>query len=315
MKRIAYVGLSSPIAYNYHKEISAMGPKHPWSWCALLESPYGLMTLFDEIWFLHPSLCPITMKDLPFVKFIMEDSYKEQKVISIISNFQNGKINESSFSEIQQPEAIIFDSFNEITERIFPNDTKKLKLDVHSHSIEFPEVLPLSGNSFRISNLIIDYLIANDLSDGKINKVELITNSLTEKLLIKPQITPGLLLSEELVLKRILDMHSALGPIVSDIEYLRESKYLIDFRKKMLQTSTGKESLLENITRIEEEYKAHMENLIEKEYGNYNIGNSIMRVFAGTIAPGSPVVKSFFDTRKKQQIRWSAFLAELDYKK
>ena len=71
-KRIAFIGLSTPLFYDYRnpasKAISDLGSSpNP-----ILDSPFGLFLLFDEIWFLCRSLCPQNMRDLPYVKFLDE---------------------------------------------------------------------------------------------------------------------------------------------------------------------------------------------------------------------------------------------------
>jgi len=50
MKRTAYIGLSSPTAYLYDSDNIYF--KDEWDWNPIVESPTGLITLFDELWFL-----------------------------------------------------------------------------------------------------------------------------------------------------------------------------------------------------------------------------------------------------------------------
>jgi hypothetical protein len=60
MARIAFIGLSGPMGYDYNnyqdKNSTIPNP--------ILEAPLGLMVLYDKILFLHPSLCPKSMLDL-----------------------------------------------------------------------------------------------------------------------------------------------------------------------------------------------------------------------------------------------------------
>ena len=61
-KRVAYIGLSYPIMYDDDRIWAAWRggpplPPHP-----ILDNPFGLMVLYDELWFLTEEICPINMK-------------------------------------------------------------------------------------------------------------------------------------------------------------------------------------------------------------------------------------------------------------
>ena len=73
MKRRACIGLSSPTAYFYDHKHEHL-KKEPWEWNPILESPQGLITLFDELWFLSRVLCPVNLRREPYVKFLDDDS-------------------------------------------------------------------------------------------------------------------------------------------------------------------------------------------------------------------------------------------------
>jgi hypothetical protein len=68
-KRIAYVGLSTPVFYDYKYSARETNADTRSSPNPILDSPYGLLLLYDEIWFLTRSLCPDNMRDLPYVNF------------------------------------------------------------------------------------------------------------------------------------------------------------------------------------------------------------------------------------------------------
>lgn len=65
-QNIAYIGVSSPLAYDYNWEGELDHPN------PILEAPLGLFLLYDELWFLHHNLCPVNMRDLDYVKFISD---------------------------------------------------------------------------------------------------------------------------------------------------------------------------------------------------------------------------------------------------
>ena len=70
--RIAYVGLSTPLFYDYHFPATKAPSDLSSSPNPILDSSFGIMLLFDEIWFLCRSLCPDNMRSLSYVKFMDE---------------------------------------------------------------------------------------------------------------------------------------------------------------------------------------------------------------------------------------------------
>ncbi len=70
--RIAYIGLSTPISYDYLHYASKASSDTLSSPNPILESPFGLLLLYDEIWFLCRSLYPENMRGLPYIRFLDE---------------------------------------------------------------------------------------------------------------------------------------------------------------------------------------------------------------------------------------------------
>ena len=71
-KRTAYIGLSYPLLYDYNHQADKSPNDLYSSPNPIIESPLGLMILFDEILFLCRSVCPNNMRQLPYVKFVDE---------------------------------------------------------------------------------------------------------------------------------------------------------------------------------------------------------------------------------------------------
>lgn len=69
-KRIAYIGLSYPLFYDYRNQ-APLSENDTWdSPNPIIESPLGLMILYDELWFLCESLCPSNMRGLSYIKYV-----------------------------------------------------------------------------------------------------------------------------------------------------------------------------------------------------------------------------------------------------
>jgi len=87
MKRKAYIGLSSPTAYYYDGKKEYFNEQ--WQWNPILESPQGLVTLFDELWFISQPFCPVSLRHEKYVKFIDEDTDYVPLIKQINSYFEN----------------------------------------------------------------------------------------------------------------------------------------------------------------------------------------------------------------------------------
>src|SRR5215204_5796630 len=70
--RIGLVGLSTPIAFDYGVEATRTLADVASSPNPILDSPFGLMLLYDELWFVCRSLCPENMRGCSFVRFLDE---------------------------------------------------------------------------------------------------------------------------------------------------------------------------------------------------------------------------------------------------
>jgi hypothetical protein len=66
VRKIAYIGPSGPIGYDYEHGLNTRYPN------PLLEAPFGLAIMYDEVKFLHPAVCPKSMQKLDFVKFLSD---------------------------------------------------------------------------------------------------------------------------------------------------------------------------------------------------------------------------------------------------
>lgn len=103
----------------------------------IYDSPPALALLYDEIWFLCKSLCPASMRDLPFVHYVLEEngtlvqdfSYNEDADFEFLSQIDS-YVNRREF----------FDNYNP---NIFSLGakwwrTKEPAIDNHSHRLNLP---------------------------------------------------------------------------------------------------------------------------------------------------------------------------------
>ena len=171
MKRIAYVGLSTPLLYDYKTQVQKAPADVFDSPNPILDSPYGLLLLYDEIWFLSRSLCPVNMRGLDYVRFLDEQ----------------GKVDEMSELVRPDPKKIFseaaLDAFDQRLEE-YSSACKRTGIYWEAAPDNHTHVLKISGseafgNSKSIENVLIDLAVLSRIADVR---VEFITNGFTQTL-------------------------------------------------------------------------------------------------------------------------------------
>ena len=71
--RRAYIGLSSPIFYDFGNPAEQAYEDQYTSPNPILDGPLGLLLFFDELWFFTRALCPQNMRKVPYVRFVDEE--------------------------------------------------------------------------------------------------------------------------------------------------------------------------------------------------------------------------------------------------
>lgn len=220
MKRIGYVGLSTPSFYDYRNPASRAASDSSSSPNPILEGAFGALLLYDELWFLCRSLCPENMRSLRYVKFLDEENQ--------VPEFDPDWLPEPD--QIFDPGAVaVFQkssaAYNEVKEQV--KVYWDAAADNHTHGLKIGN-LRFSGNSWNIKNVVFDVLLAERFPQ----KVELITNSFTSRLFkTEASVRDKLVLSEVLILDSVPQFLTPRGPYHPCIEEVRESSYLTQFRK------------------------------------------------------------------------------------
>ena len=70
--RRAFIGLSSPLAYDYKPRLPLVDPRDGSSPNPILEDAMGLLLFYDELVFLSRHLCPADMRSLDYVSFLTD---------------------------------------------------------------------------------------------------------------------------------------------------------------------------------------------------------------------------------------------------
>lgn len=258
---IALIGSSSPLCYEYTLDWQQELGGHP-----VLEAPTALIALFDEIWFLHESLCPANMRDLPYVRFL-----NRRPVLPGGANFSRDilPLEAARLEEFETllrsahggvPDSNVFERYNEIAERArglpIGRGTGMAALDNHNGSARIGDVL-IAGNSVRFSSLALDNLIEDALAARGFD-VRLVTNTLSHRLLPRFDYEGSALsVAETLIVRRIPNHNGARGPYHPCLEELRESKFIAEFRNKVRSEAAALDGgeRADVVARLESEFR------------------------------------------------------------
>lgn len=310
-KRIAYIGLSYPLLYDYKNKARLSENDLTDSPNPIIESPLGLLILYDELWFLCESICPDNMRTLPYVKFIDKmfgDLYYEGADVFM----------EDIDLKIEADSGL---PFTEIVKRM--NIDKRYGVDNHTHGIRIGNVVR-SGNSDTY-NLAFDIYVLAALREQGIDNIELIANS---RFGINESVNSNrdAEAAEKILIPGIPNYLSVNGPYHPCMEELRSNKYLTDFRKWIMEnhnTIQKKEisEMCSDVHRtIEETKKTAFKKYLEDndKYSFYlSSGKTIIRTAAGIVCAPFSIADAWVGIRseKKEMCRvngdrWQGFVVE-----
>jgi hypothetical protein len=269
LERTAFVGASGPIIYDYKNALDSKYPN------PILESPLGLMTLYDKIVFLHPAVCPKTMqKGLDFVEFLSDKTdikdYHERLTQEIIETQKERNLKEEFETMIKKNDQV-FANIATVRKRIGPFAEHG---DNHSRAVE-EVIVPNSANS---ENVWLDNLISFE------KRYSLVTNSAiadimnNEIMSVLPKIDlTGKILSKHIESKSIPNYVNADGPYVDTIYDIRNRAYIKQFRDKIdeIILSNDNKSLDELVLKVEKDYDRAERELARKQVKNWRMYETI----------------------------------------
>ena len=310
-KRIAYIGLSYPLFYDYRNQ-APLSENDTWdSPNPIIESPLGLMILYDELWFLCESLCPSNMRKLPYIKYvdkIYPDLY--YKGADLFRKEAKLKLNYKGLN------------YQETLERM--NLDKDFgALDNHSHEIKIGDVIR-SGNADE-NNLKFDIYIFMALQEKSEDDIELVSNSRFRANEFTNSDGEAEAI-EKIIIPDVPNYLNKEGPYHPCIEELRENKYLTDFRKWIVSNHNivQKSEINEMCADIERTIKDTQEKVFNKylnDNSKYNFFKSssktAIKTTAGIIWTPFSIIESIvgivIDGKKVKEVnmdRWQGFVIQ-----
>jgi hypothetical protein len=313
-KRIAYVGLSTPVGYDYLNQASRTKADISSSPNPVLDSPFGLFLLFDEIWFLTRSLCPDNLRSAPFVKFL-----DEINDFTFINDLQVNRM----VKELSKIEREMYDQDIQLgrinCETVIKNlDVDwEIGLDNHTHGLKLGDGI-LGGNP-TLDNLLFDMEIIKLLDE---DNIELITNSYTQSWFESEKGNfREMEFAETIIIDNIPNYLTSKGPYHPCVEEARDNSFLKDFRKwitsQPLHTDVNelndiKKEVEEAIRKSQDEIflKAFNSKGHFKSVGKAMVGDAVGILIPGASTAGTAIEETinFFHNRKR---RWQAFVVSI----
>ena len=273
-KRIAYVGISYPLLYDYKHGADKTLNDITSSPNPIIESPLGLMIFYDEIWFLCRSICPNNMRNLPYVK-IVDELYPDfwfEGILTLADEEEKSIIINNEFT------------YNDIKKAL---NVKGGGIDTHTHGLKIGDII-ISASSNE-NHFLFDLYVFQALHEQYNQDIELITNSIfvSEKLCggAKSEFI------DRIIIPGIPNYIGIDGPYHACMEELRENKYIKDFRRWIIEEHS-------NIQRAEIKdmcvsVEKNMEDVKQKIFKKYLDDNSAYSFFQST---GSATLKAVAGT-------------------
>lgn len=319
--RKALIGFSSPTAYFYDSHRQYFN--EPWTWNPILESPQGLLTLYDELWFITRALCPVNLRNTSYVKFLDEDSSYQPIIQPILYEFTSKKFDEfvkhypylNDIMDTSSPQisSAKISDYSNIVRQVYGEKTgNDFPLDNHSHNIKIFGK-DISGNSFKIDLLALDNVICDYLS---VSNLELITNRFNSGYMNpKYNSLNQIITSQAITVKRIPVSQTPNGPVLNNIEKIRENNYLVDFRNKILSNSKIEEAQ-ELIPKIETEFNNYRNQLLIDKHKDAtlatSLSNTILSVVKDSVFVGLNLIQEIGEKRNTRTMDWTAFVSTIE---
>jgi hypothetical protein len=324
--RRAFIGLSGPLGYDYKNQFEKIHLEEASSPNPILENAMGILLFYDELIFACPQVCPKSMRQLDYVKFLSELPNYEEKIKKI-----NEKIKD-----------LDIDSYRDLSEKIHGNKNyaKAIKkilgdsvsftalntsprflIDHHTHGFYLGGDEWTRASSFDIKGWLFDTEVMREFD---LMKYDPIFNSNT--LLIaedfENKYKESYKLSDELLIRNIPNYINESGPYNESIEELRHHKFIVEFRTHLddIMANSNTKELEEIAKSVEFAADEIRRKVFLKHMKNYNsywgLVKSTGTEIVGLVVPGiglaTELGERYFRDKENKGFKWAAFLTELE---
>lgn len=333
--RRGYVGISTPIAYDRANTFSVTARQAYEYGCSyngipypnpVLECPFGLMLLYDEIWFLSRALCPKNMQNLPYVRFVLDTDHVESVMHKYVDYNDPGfkRIGIEEYCDLSLSVPDVKSALRDI-----PFDWNATLAD--RSEIFMISGQPMFGMAAKIEAVMVDLV---HLSHLDVNDIELVTNRFTTPIVEKLTVDSSALTTEDasnlaslaelILLDRIPNYTSAEGPYHECIEEARDDVYLGDFRKWIAARPNRLDQAEINdvVNTANEAFRKLQFDLFSKYLSAntvfFGTAKSLLYSAIDLLVPGTGFASSVLDTalqgRFAEHVRWQGFLASQEHR-
>ena len=317
-ERIALIGLSTPLAYHYDATLTESGGV---GWTSMLEGAVGLATLYDELWFVHRNLCPLSMRAEKYVRFLSENEELVGQIATFARRARDTQHAEELARLLQVRELDLShnDYWSVIKGRVGPWKERGLNADNHSGSFELTgQGVTLTGDAWRPFSLLTDLQIYAYLRNTTGMPVELISNIYVAQRM-SPIISSAVLsrVATELLVHRIPSVYLPTGPDLEGVEKLRDSRYLGAFRALVTEYGKAADASVPLLVKeIESVFGRYRNDVLLKRHKKAHIVHSVGRVVLaacmGKVFPGLASLLTIEEDQQTRRANWAAFLAEAE---
>ncbi|GAA2539366.1 MULTISPECIES: hypothetical protein [Streptomyces] len=318
MKR-AFVGLSTPITYDYRNSVGETGsgalvPN------AVLENVTGLILCYDEIWFISREFCPVDLQDLPYIKFLTD--FPELWQRALVARDQYG---DESF----RPQADLIyenrpDDYFETIDRIKRSLQFDFGPDNHSRGVTPGFGM---GNAADARLFIQDVGIAASLDMG----LDVITNSTMARALQAlenrgPRVETfeqwQIQAAEEVISMRTVDYLGPRGAYHESLEDLRGHSRLEEFRQFLAEADRSDASAVALASEVNNLAIKHSIDVMERfvkgrgrlrTIGRASVGpiGNLLHPGIGSVLSGAISLTDWNQERKQRnKVAWALFVLQ-----
>lgn len=263
--RRALIGFSSPAGYSYKWQALKTTNDGGSSPDPVLLSSMGLFVLYDELWFACESLCPQSMRSLPYVRFVDRECPGLLPEAQGLDDF----VTSTAFCGEASLNDMFPGGYSSMRRFYSPNG----QVDNHTHSLRFFDI-EISGNCGE-QQLATDIWLVQHLRNLNLN---LVLNPVTAKYAFGGDAAPGdtlsrteydaLRVAEAVVsLRSLYDIGGRKGPYHPCVEILRADPSIVAFRR-WLTDKSGRFSNRE-LSDIEDEVDARVSEFTTKALDSY----------------------------------------------
>lgn len=312
--RIGYVGLSTPLFYDYPRPAARTNADLVSSPNPILDSAGALMLLYDELWFLTRSLCPQNLRSASFVRFVDEMSILDD--LSDVVSLSEHICNDPTIRRNHEKVSALFRQYDKVREDV--GIDWGAGQDNHTHELEI-RGMRVSASSMNLRPFACDLVVHARLPVG----VELIANRFGQLWLdTGVELHREVQFAQALTIERIPSVLGPDGPYDEAIEEARSHRDLVEFRRWVPETlsKANAREIAEVASAVEETMRTVQRELFLATHSRksqvLSVGKSVAGMAIDSLLPGAAslaeMIGQWRTVRSSNQLSWMGFLLSLE---